>query len=301
MKVGKTTLASQFPDPVLLAFEVGYNAIPKVIPQDVTSWSEMRAVLRDLKKPAVKERFKTVIIDTIDIAGSLCEKYICAQNSVEKIAEVPYGGGYSQMKREFEETCRAITQLGYALVFISHDKERTVKINGEEILQIGPSCQSSFNDIAKNAADIYGYAQKYKGEDGTPKVRLVLRSQDGTIDTGCRFKYIPPVIDFTYSALVDAVNEAIDKEAKMNDNKFVTDERNIAVKAEVLNYDGLIADFNGIVSTLMQKDKEYYGPRITAIVNKILGKGKKVSDSTPEQVELIKTIVDEIKDEYLSD
>ena len=50
----------------------------------------------------------------------------------------------------------------------------------------------------------------------------------------------------------------------------------------------------------MQKDKEYYGPRITAIVNKILGKGKKVSDSTPEQVELIKTIVDEIKDEYLS-
>ena len=51
----------------------------------------MRAVLRDLKKPAVKERFKTVIIDTIDIAGSLCEKYICAQNSVEKIAEVPYG------------------------------------------------------------------------------------------------------------------------------------------------------------------------------------------------------------------
>ena len=91
MKVGKTTLASQFPDPVLLAFEVGYNAIPGIVPQDVMSWSEMRAVLRDLKKPAVKERFKTVIIDTIDIAGSLCEKYICAQNSVEKIAEVPYG------------------------------------------------------------------------------------------------------------------------------------------------------------------------------------------------------------------
>ena len=86
----------------------------------------------------------------------------------------------------------------------------------------------------------------------------------------------------------------------MNDNKFVTDERNVAVKAEVLNYDSLIADFNEIVSALMQKDKEYYGPRITAIVNKILGKGKKVSDSTPEQVELIKTIVDEIKDEYLS-
>lgn len=208
--------------------------------------------------------------------------------------------GWNLMKREFEDICRAITQLGYAVVFISHAKDRTVKVDDKEILQIFPSCPSSFNDIAKNAADVYAYAQKYKGEDGTPKVRLVIRSQDGTIDTGSRFKYIVPVIDFTYSALVDAVNDAIDKEAELTGNKFITEERETSVEKESLNYDELIASFNDITKSLMEKNRDYYGPRITATVNKILGKGKKVSDSTPEQVELIKTIVDELTDEFLS-
>lgn len=50
----------------------------------------------------------------------------------------------------------------------------------------------------------------------------------------------------------------------------------------------------------MEKNKNYYTPYITAIVNKYLGKNKKVSDSTPEQVDLIKLIVDEINDELVS-
>ena len=89
--IGKTTLATRAPQALLLATEKGYNALPGIIPQDVTSWSEMKAVLRDLKKPAVKERFKTVVVDTVDLAATMCEKYICSQNDVEKIGEIPYG------------------------------------------------------------------------------------------------------------------------------------------------------------------------------------------------------------------
>lgn len=78
MKVGKTTLGSQMPSPLLLAFEKGYNAIPGVIAQDVTSWAEVKMVLRELKKPEVRERFKTLIIDTVDVCAALCEKYVCS-------------------------------------------------------------------------------------------------------------------------------------------------------------------------------------------------------------------------------
>jgi hypothetical protein len=46
----------------------------------------------------------------------------------------------------------------------------------------------------------------------------------------------------------------------------------------------------------MEKDAAAYGPKITFIVDKYLGRGKKVSDSTPAQVELIDQIVSEIKD-----
>ena len=48
------------------------------------------------------------------------------------------------MKKEFEDVVRTITQLGYAVFFISHDKEKTIKLqNQPEYQQIGSSMQSS--------------------------------------------------------------------------------------------------------------------------------------------------------------
>lgn len=66
MKTGKTTLGSQMPSPLVLAFERGYNAIANIFAQDVTSWSEMKQIVNQLKKKEVKERFKTVVIDTVN-------------------------------------------------------------------------------------------------------------------------------------------------------------------------------------------------------------------------------------------
>ena len=126
-KTGKTTLASQAGKALLLAFERGYNALPGVYAQDITSWGDTRAVVRELKKPEVKEMFQTVVFDTIDIAGGLCEKYVCAQNNVDKIGEIPYGQGWNLMKKEFEDVVRTITQLGYAVFFISHEKDKEFK------------------------------------------------------------------------------------------------------------------------------------------------------------------------------
>jgi hypothetical protein len=296
-KTGKTTLATQAPGALLLAFERGYNALPGVIAQDITSWSDVKAVVRELKKPEVKNVFKTIILDTIDLAGVMCEKYICAQQGVDKIGELPYGQGWNLMKREFEDVCRAITQQGYALFFISHDKDRVIKDDkGNEIVQIFPSCPSSFNDIAKNAADIYGYAQKYRDEEGNSQVRLILRSSDGNIDAGCRFKYIKPVINFTYKDLVEALTEAIEKEAVMNNNQYVTSERETVVTKE-LNYDALMQEFTTMAQELMTKDQATYAPKITSIINKYLGKNKKISEATPEQVELVKLIVDDVRED----
>ena len=76
------------PSPLLLALEKGYNAIPGIIAQDVTSWAEMKMVLRELKKPEVREKFKTLIIDTVDQAAVCCEKYVCSQYEADSIAAV---------------------------------------------------------------------------------------------------------------------------------------------------------------------------------------------------------------------
>ena len=295
-KTGKTTLASKMPGGLLLAFERGYNAIPGILAQDITTWGEMKQIVRELKKPEVQEVYKSIIVDTVDIAGALCEKYICSQNGVDRLSDVPYGQGWTKVKKEFEEVFRTITQLGYALVFISHMKDKTFKRkDGTEYNQIVPSCPNSYNDIAKNMADIYAYAEKYTDE-GVAKVRLVIRSLDNSADTGCRFRYIAPSIEFDYDNLVKALNDAIDKEATATGNKFVTNERVAAVTEVSYDYDALMAEFAELTGEFMNKNATYYNPRIIQIVDKYLGKGKKVSDTTMDQAEFIYLIVEELRE-----
>ena len=66
------------PGAILLAFEKGYNALPGVMAQDITSWGEMKQVYRQLKKPAVKEMYQSIIVDTIDIAADMCQGLVKA-------------------------------------------------------------------------------------------------------------------------------------------------------------------------------------------------------------------------------
>ena len=294
-KVGKTTFGAQFPSALILAFERGYNALPGVIAQDITSWGEFKQVLRELKKPEVQATYKSIIIDTVDIAASLCEKYICSQLGIENIGDGGWStNGWSKYKKEFEDSFRTITQLGYAVCFISHSADKTFKRkDGTEYNQMVPTAQCSVNEIVKGMADIFACADIVNGER-----KLILRSLDGSVDTGCRFKYIEPEIPFTYDALVEALNKAIDKEAAETNNKFVTNERVSEVIAPTYDYDALMNEFQQITGNLMRENPGY-GPKITEIVERYLGKGKKVSETTRDQAEFVDLIVAEIKSELV--
>lgn len=299
-KIGKTTFASKMPDYLILAFERGYNALAGAMKIDMTTWGEMKQVVRELKKPEVKEKYKSIIIDTVDIAADACQKYICNQLGIENIGD---GGwttnGWAKYKKEFEETFRTLTQLGYAVVFISHDKEKTIKLpNIPEYQQITSTMQSSALAIVENMCDIIGYAHSVPNRDGTFRRVLTLRSPDNSIRCGCRFKYIDSEIEFSYESLTRALNEAIDREAKETNGMFVTNERQAALEVKEYDYDALKNEFQDLVGNLMNKDPQHYGPRITQIVDKYLGKGKKVSDASIEQAEFISLIISEIKDEF---
>lgn len=294
-KCGKTTLASQMDKPLLLAFEPGYHALPGVMAQDVTSWAEMKQVYRQLKDPRVQEMYRCVIVDTIDIAADRCKKYICNQNGIEDLGDLGYGKGWTKFKEEFNEVFRGLTQLGYAVFFIGHEKLEVVdNPDGTKTTKIRPQLSNSTKTVIAGMADIYGYAhQKAAGEMSV----LTLRDGSGIIECGCRFKYMPLEIVMSYKNLVNALNEAIDQEAQETNNMYVTDERIVAPSEVTYDYDALMDEFQSIVGTLMNKGTTN-GPKITAIVEKYLGKGKKVSDTTSDQAEFVSLIVTDLKDEF---
>lgn len=301
-KTGKTTLGSQMPKPLLLAFEKGYNAIPGIVAQDITSWAEVKMVLRELKKPEVREKFKTLIIDTVDVCATLCEKYVCSQHDADNIASVgAYGQGWNILKKEFEDPFRQMTQLGYAVMFISHEKEGTFKRqDGTEYSVIRPAVTNTYNAIIENMVDIY--ARMYtKIENGESKVKLMLRSKDGSVTCGGRFKYIPEEVDGTYEALVAALNTAIDREAEERGNKYVTDEREATVIKTEYDYDKLKSEINTKIEALTKAHEEVdfaenIAPRITQIVERYLGKGKKISQTSRDQGEQLYLINTELQE-----
>ena len=300
-KCGKTTFGVKMPGALLLAFERGYNALPGVFAQDITTWGEMKQVVRELKKPEVKERFKSLIIDTADIAADCCQKYICNQLGIENIGDGGWGtNGWAKYKKEFEDTFRTLTQLGSAVVFISHAKEKTIKPqNGQEYQEIGSSIQSSAMAIIENMSDIIGYAHTKIDVNGNSKVVLTLRSSDGSVRCGGRFKYIAPEIDFTYDALTKALNDAIDKEASETNNQFVTDERAAAPILKEYDYDALMVTFQDLVGQLMERNSAANAPKITQIIERYLGKGKKISETTRDQAEFIHLIITEIQEDLM--
>jgi hypothetical protein len=149
-------------------------------------------------------------------------------------------------------------------------------------------------------SDIIGYAHPKMSDQGSQMV-LTLRSIDNSVRCGCRFKYIQPEIPFTYDALTKALNEAIDKEAAETNNLFVTDERQAAPIVKEYNYEALMEEFQILVGKLMEKNAATNSAKLTQVIERYLGKGKKVSDATIDQAEFIHLINEEIKDVFASD
>lgn len=297
-KTGKTTVACKFPKPILLAFEKGYNTIPGIYPKPINSWGEFKKTISELKDPLVQEKFQTVIIDTADYAYQFCEKYVCNRESTptqtyESIGDIPYGKGYKLAQNEFDSAIRQILQMDYGLVIISHEIEKTFKTEtGEEITKIIPTVDARAKLVCERTCDLIGYARQIENENGK-KTLLFLRGTP-RFEAGSRFKYTPDYIEFTYPNLVNAVAEAIEKEAESNDGKYITDEalnkKEIYADEKEYDFPELMKTFQELVGELMSKDQGI-APKITKIVETYLGKGKKVSDCTPDQAAQLDLIV----------
>lgn len=309
-KSGKTTTATKFPRHLLLAFEKGYNAIPGAMAQPINSWAEFRQVLRQLKKPETKEMFETIIIDTVDIAYSYCEKYICANAErsdggfgVDSIGDIPYGKGYTLISQEFDESLRQIAQLDYGLVMISHATDKVFKDeSGNEYNRIVPTLDKRAKNIVSRMVDLYGYSRIVTDDKGNDVTKLFLRGTN-RYEAGSRFKYTPDYIDFNYEALVAAIGEAIDKQAQEDGVDLFTDHREnlYTDTTQELNFDELMNEFKTIISNITsvanaQDMENIYAPQITQIVERYLGKGRKVGDMSREQTEALSLIVADLKE-----
>lgn len=296
-KVGKTSFAASFPKNLILSFEIGTNALSGIRAQKIERWSDFKLVLRQLEKPEAQAMYDTISIDTVTIAWDLCESYICAQHGVQKIADIPWGGGYAACKKEFESCLRKVTMLGYGIVLISHDAKRIEKTpDGSEIEILFPDVPKRARDIVNQLVDIIGYIGVEWDSEGNSQRYLYTR-QTPTIMAGSRYKYLDPKIKFGYSELVNAVANAIEKAEKL-DGAIVVDEV-VQTVVEKLNYEEVRSKAFDLWVKLVGEgetaDAEM-AQRILKKVEMIFGRPIKLSEITEDQVDLFNLVVLEMED-----
>ena len=292
-KTGKTTAASKFPGSLIFAFEKGYNALPGVMVMPINSWRDFRQYLKLLAEEETKDMYQTIVIDTADIAYDYCNEYICKNEGVETIGDLEYGKGYGMVEREFDGAMRRILQLDYGLVMISHSTERVEKNEkGEEYSKIEPTLEKRARKICERTCDIIGMSRSVLDDEGHNVTKLFCRGTQRFV-AGSRFKYMPPVIDFSYDNLVNAIGEAIERDAADNGGQLVSDQRSNNYNTRPPVFMDMKDEIGTIVGKLME-DNPANKIKIGKIVEKYL-QGKKLSESTENDADAVWEILKELR------
>lgn len=296
-KVGKSTFGAKLPRPLFCNFEVGTNYLP-VKPINIDRWSTFKQVLRQLEKPEAHDYYDTVVIDTVSEAYSACEKFICAQNSVQRIGDIPYGRGYADTKREFEDALRKITMLGFGLCCICHSEKKNLPGPNDTVIEsMQPAMPSRAADVVNRMVDIIAYIDQKFDEDGNSIRRFITRRTPNVL-AGSRLPYLDPVIPFSYKDLVDAIGRAIDKQ-QQEDGVTVVETKE-KEKNETLSYTEIRekaqALWMKIVGNGETEEQQVAARDIAKKVEMIFGHPTKLSEITEDQTDLFYLALLELED-----
>ena len=272
---------------------MGTNALNNVYVQPIKTWKDWRDMVKQLcTKDALKDKFDSIAIDTADFAWDLCVKWICSQNGVEKLGDIPWGGGYDLAKKEYTQTFRDLTYSGYGLVFISHSTEKTYKNEkGEDYTQIVPALPNNTFDIVNKMVDIIAYIREIPVEigDKVENKRYMFLRGDQRFLAKSRFKYIKPRIELSYQGLVDAIFEAIDEEVA-HTGGTASNEENPYTKQ---NFEEIMEDAKQLWGQVVQNDKT---EQALAILEEEFGKPTRFSEILPEQTKELNAALIKIRD-----
>lgn len=97
--IGKTTLASRFPEAVFIDTEGSTKKLDVARFEPPSSWTMLLSqVDYVIGHPG---EFKTLVIDTADWAQKLCIQHICDKHNIDGIEGLGYGKGYTYISEEF--------------------------------------------------------------------------------------------------------------------------------------------------------------------------------------------------------
>lgn len=254
----KTTVASKFPKSLIIATEKGYKFINGAMAVDINSWNDMRQIYRQLKDEEIKSKFNTIVYDRADTLYDYCKEYICKTNGINDLGELPYSQGYIKARKEFNSIVKGIENLGYGMVFITHDKVDMEKVTKQDL-------ENNAAKVIRGYADFIFLVKKEKVDD---KDTVIAYSQMVSAESKSRLRYFTPSFEFTFENLQEELEKSINKQIEMEGIEVKIQKTKIN---ETRSFDKLRQDVIDLYTTFAEKEHSALADIQTVIQNQMQG------------------------------
>lgn len=248
------------------------NIIDKTIPGtmavDINSWGDVLTVAAQIKNPKAQEKYKTIIIDTLDELVFHAEQYILQINGVSKPNDIGFGGFYVQMEQMFRKLFRDITRY-YGLIIIAHADIKLDEDDPDKKLKYATlAVNKRAKKIVIGLLDLLIFVE---GDRSRPGVTTMHFKSSSNWEAKTRFPNIVESDILSYDNLVKCINNAIGDIATAKTRKQYSPEEKVYTQEE----------FNEIYSKVNELGREQVAKHgmapVTNLINSVLG--KKISES----------------------
>lgn len=203
-KIGKTVFLASFPEALFLCTEPGtkglqvfsFNGI-----EGVTSWEMFLTAVGLLE--ADPDKFKFVVIDTVDRLYEQCMTYVCDSKEIPYPGENrdgsnDFGKSWNAVRTEFQKALDRIVRTGRGLAMTSHVKEIDIKpkSGGPGYTKIQPSMGSQARNVCIALADMTLYLT-YMADPGSGRSQRVIITQGDEVVRGGSRVELPPILPLT--------------------------------------------------------------------------------------------------------
>ncbi|PLR72195.1 ATP-binding protein [Bacillus sp. UMB0728] len=294
--LGKTKQATRMNKPFYLGFEKGIRAISGIPFLPINKWSDFKKINKQLTDPKnlekAKELYQTIIFDEVYTSALYCQDYLCKKHGVESIGDGNNGYGlWKEYESEYWTELDKLLGAGYTLAFIAHAEEtKTGKI-------VPKGDKRSITPIIDNS-DVVAYLTS----NGVNEEGKVIKSSAWFAETEeffarTKFDYMDTHLEeFTAEALEKIIIEGIERQEEAEGITAVTyDVQKESYESEKLDFDKLVEEINDLGTKIVEEDDEKLQD-VVDVIEKHLGKGKKVSDAKKSQIEVLAVILDDLKD-----
>lgn len=203
VKIGKSTLASKFPNAVFLATEPGLNSLD-VYEVSIKTWGDMLNTCKELASG--NHAFQTIVIDTGDNLYKMCEAHVCEQHGVIHQSDLDWGKGWALVNNEFRRVLTKLGQMPMGLIITSHAIDREVETPTAKYNKTVPTMSKGARDVILGMADFVLFATAETDEDGT--TRVLKTKPNKYYEAGDRTGRLPESIPLDYAAFITAWDDA---------------------------------------------------------------------------------------------